>query len=275
VITRHGLARRLIRGLAGAVVVLSIAFVVLMRANLIGCKTQMEHDESITYLAATGHQGEYERVLHGPEALTGRWTPASEWRRLLRPEHFGVFATISRDLAATDVHPALYFWLLHLWVWVAGVSVTSGPHLNLIFTVLTAGALFGLARRVLRAEGQAAAVVAIWCLSLPAAEVSSLARPYDLMAMITVFLVWQALSCAGRGDRAPWRESIVVCVITAAGALTHHHFAIVAVGTAFVVVALTWRQRAPTRMELPFRSGGGLRSSSPGDGQGYACAGLP
>jgi Dolichyl-phosphate-mannose-protein mannosyltransferase len=232
--------------LAWGLVVVSVVFAVILRVDLIDRKTQMDHDEGISYLAATGHQVEYEQALRGPGALTNRWVPASEWRRLLRRERFGVFATINRDLAATDIHPPLYFWLLHLWLWIADSSVTSGARLNLIFAALTGMALFGLARRALRSDGQAAVVVVIWSLSPAAAAVSSVARPYDLLATLTVLLTWQALRYVDPTARAGVRESVLVGVTAAAGALTHHHFAIVATGTALMVAALTWR-RAPRR----------------------------
>ena len=75
-------------------------------------KRVMGMDEGLSYLAATGHQGEYHRIRGGKIYPWGSWTRGADWKRLVRTGDPFCFRTISRDLARYDVHPPLYFMLL-------------------------------------------------------------------------------------------------------------------------------------------------------------------
>ena len=64
------------------------------------------HDESTSFLDATGHQGEYKDF-----ELLGQWVPASQWQAFLKPGEFWIFDTIAKDLADFDRALPAYFWL--------------------------------------------------------------------------------------------------------------------------------------------------------------------
>ena len=100
------------------------------------------------------------------------------------------FGQIISGLAKHDVHPPLYFCLLHIWTLVVGVKFWTGPSLNLIIDVLCGAALFGLARRLLRDPVAAALVVLIWSVSPAVRMTSSMARMYSLEALFSVLFVW-------------------------------------------------------------------------------------
>jgi hypothetical protein len=206
-------------------------------------KRGLTHDEAITYLATACHQGEYARLTTAGAPPLGRWVPAAEWKVMLRPDRFLCLGTIARDLAHEDVHPPLYFWLLHGWVLVFGVGVWAGPSLNVVLAALTCFALFGLARRALGDPVRAAFVASVWSFSPAAIRVFAEARQYELLALVTVLFAWACVRVAFPPTRRPRRDLPALALATAAGALTQFLFGLVAVvGTALVVAGL-WRSR--------------------------------
>jgi len=213
-----------------------LASVVLRTGHLVG-KRVLEHDEAISYLSATGHQVEWAEVTRGARALTDRWVPARDFKRLIRPEGPVPFGTIRHDLAIADIHPPLYFWMLALWMRLLPVAVWTGAALNIPIALATLVALFFLARRVTGDDLLATAVVLVWAVSPSVIEVSGLARQYDLLALVSVLTVWQALRFADQEVTPGWRDGVLMALTVAAGALTHYHFAIVLAGTAAVVAA--------------------------------------
>jgi uncharacterized membrane protein len=222
---------------AGVVLALALAVTVALRAGHLASKRVLEHDEAISYLSATGHQVEWAEATHGPKALAGRWVPARDWKRLIRPEGPVSFGTIRHDLAVSDIHPPLYFWLLALWMRLFPPAVWTGAALNLPMALAALAALFFLARRVMGDELLGAAVAFTWAVSPSVIEVSGLARQYDLLALVSVLAVWQALRFADPEVSLRWRDGALMAFTGAAGALTHYHFAVVLAGAGLVVSA--------------------------------------
>ena len=206
-------------------------------------KRGLTHDEAITYLATACHQGEYARLTTAGAPPLGRWVPAAEWKALLRPDRSLCLATIARDLAHEDVHPPLYFWLLHGWVLVFGVGVWAGPSLNVVLAALTCLALLGLARRVLGDPLRAAFVASVWSFSPAAIRVFAEARQYELLAFVAVVFVWACVRVAAPPTRRPARDLAVLALATAAGALTQFLFGLVAIVGVALVAAGLWRSR--------------------------------
>ena len=122
--------------------------------------------------------------------LSARWVPAARWQSMWRPDAVFDLRDIANDLARYDVAPPLYFWILHFWLLIAGTHLWSGAVLNLFISALAALALFGLARRLLRRDVDAALVTLTWSLSRVVVATSSLARQYDLLALLVVLFVW-------------------------------------------------------------------------------------
>jgi hypothetical protein len=235
-VTRHRIAL--------AVLVLAVLAGAALRVGATLPKQALTHDEAISYLAATCHQGEYQAITFGPRAPYGRWASAAEWQRLLQPEERGCLGRIAADLARFDIHPPLYFWLLHGWILLVGMSAWSGPLLNVVLAALGTLALHGLARRVLGDELPAAAVAFVWAVSPGVVAVFVEARQYELLALLTILLAWQALRfCAADGGRR--RDVAGLAVLTAAGLLTHYHFAIVVAGVAGLLAVRLARDARP------------------------------
>jgi len=192
-------------------------------------KQTINHDEAISYLAATGHQGVYKQIITAQEPPFGVWAKSSEWLRLLRPEIPFCFARIGSDLAHFDIHPPLYFWLLHVWLLIFGLHLWTGPVFNTLIALGTALALFGLARQLLGDPREALIVTTLWAMSPTVIAISSEARQYDLLALITVLFAWHALRCS-QLERLNWRDGLLIAALTMLGALIHYQFALVVMG---------------------------------------------
>lgn len=218
----------------GLLLVLSLG----IRVAALTGKYLPEHDETVSYIAAAGHQGDYARTVQQRIEPYGRWTTAAAWKNFVKPDRFFDFDRISRDLIATDLHPPLYFWLLHLGVVAAGATLYTGLVLNLILVVLTFFALRGLARQILDAHQTAWALV-FWCSSPAVWAISLEARPYDLLAGISVLFIWQTIVFL-QHDAIRFRRLALLGLNVIAGALTHYHFLLIMSG-GMILAARRWR----------------------------------
>jgi hypothetical protein len=231
-----------------------IAFVVLAVALLAGtglrihaqqASPNVQHDEAWSYASASGRLGPFLAAMDG--GLTGRWVPASEWQYFWHSDRLSDVGRIGPDLAANDVHPPLYFGLLHGWLAVTGEHVWSGRALNLVFAALAVLAIFGLARALGFEWLEGALVALVWAVSPAVVSVSSITRQYDLVALTTVLLVWGLVRACGappdqlEGERrprtGPWLAVLWVAVATAAALLTHYQAVLLVAGGALYVVA--------------------------------------
>ena len=131
-------------------------------AGTAGKKT-IDPDEGISYMAATGHLGEYFAV--DEQSPYGAWVEASQRKRFLQVERKFCFERIGSDLARYDIHPPLYFWLLHLWSLIIGIHLWTGPSLNILFSIITIPLLYRLANLILKNPVEAAMVAFVWALS--------------------------------------------------------------------------------------------------------------
>ena len=224
-----------------------LAFVVLLVALAAGtglrvhaqrANPNVQHDEAWSYASAAGRLGPFLAAMDG--GLTGRWVPAGQWQRFWQSDGLSGVSSIAPDLAAYDVHPPLYFGLLHGWLTITGEHVWAGRALNLVFAALAILCIFGFARALgfERLEGALAALV--WAVSPAVVSISSLTRQYDLVALTTILLVWGLVRAAapppgrGSGERRsrawPWLYVLWLAAATAAALLTHYQAVLLVAG---------------------------------------------
>lgn len=234
-----------------ALVVLAVALVAGagLRLHAQQASPNIQHDEAWSYASAAGRLGPFLAAMDGGSAtsLTGRWVPASEWQQFWQSDGLSGVGRIAPDLAAYDVHPPLYFGLLHGWLTLTGEHVWAGRALNLVFAALAILAIFGFARGLgfERLEGALAALV--WAVSPAVVSISSITRQYDLVALTTVLLVWGlAKACTAPPERPggarrrrpwPWLAVVWVAVATAAALLTHYQAVLLIAGGALYSLA--------------------------------------
>ena len=228
--------------LATSILLLSIVAAVVLRLAGINAKTIMATDESPSYLNAAGKGCEYYDLVLAEKNPIGAWVPASEWKKFLHIEQPFCFGEIAHALTRFDIHPPLYFWLLHLWALVVGLHEWTGPSLNIIISVFALLSLHGLARRVLGEPLEAAVVAFTWALSPAVFQMSFEARHYDLLALVAILFVWQMLKVVQPVTEPQKHDYILLMLLTAAGALTHYYFFIFVAGCGLFAIAKLFGQ---------------------------------
>lgn len=241
---RQGLRRfrLLLHALVGLVLCLGCGLRWLARGN----QLSLDWDEGISYLVSTCHTNAYAAAVEPGSELYDRFVPATLWRGLLQSDGSLCMAGIWRDLSANDVHPPLYFWLLHGWTVAFGRSLRSSMALNLLFFAIGLLALHSLARRALRSRVEALAVCAIASSNAVAVQASLEVRPYALLGALTALCAWLVVVCCEK--RAPARGWYAGLMLgTAAGMLTHvlFWFALPVLG---LYALLRLAPRAPARL---------------------------
>jgi len=206
---------------------LIIVCAVLVQGILAAYKTTISHDETISYLSAIGRQGDFEQILRDNQYPANQWVPVREWKAWFAIAEPFSFRQIGLDLAESDIHPPLYFWTLHIWTWLFGVHAWTGPTLNMVFQVVGALGLFALARRMLKNNFEALAIVFIWLLSPASLTMVLEARQYTLFGICTIFFVWLVVVATDKASPPTWTHWLLLLLATAAGALTHYHFVLV------------------------------------------------
>lgn len=226
---------------------LAVVFAIVLRTAGTVEKRTIDYDESISYLAATCHQGQYANLVTQRLPPFGTWAKASDWKTLIQPEHLFCFGQIARDLAHNDIHPPLYFWILHLWSRVFGVHPWTGPLLNIAFALATLSLLFWLAHTNLTNPEEASVVALTWALSPAVISISLEARQYDLVALIAVLFVCRVIKCADLSKPFQLGDAVVLAILAAAGALTHFYFSLVVLGC-IIFLAMKLVKRKPDRL---------------------------
>jgi len=223
-----------------AILVMALVAAALLRLGAVEGRRVWWHDEGISFLAATGHQATYAETVETRTAPYGRWESVSDWRRLVLNAGPVSLRRIARELASHDIHPPLYFWLLHLVSLVAGVSVWTGPSLNAMLDLVTITLVFATARDALGDSRWAAVAALFWALSPATIEASVEARQYALFGLLTIAFTRQFARAANVG-RCTTRTDLVALVALAAlvcaGMLSHYYFAIVLVGASLIVIS--------------------------------------
>lgn len=194
----------------------------------------IEHDDVISVIGATCNQGRFERWIP-----TGQWVDASMWQQYWQWFGGGCFDQISVDLAHYDIHPPLYFWLLHSWFGVFGVSLTAGLMLNLVFVAVSVAAVYATCRALAVSSIVSFMASLAWMLSLPTRTAVSLVRQYTLLAMLTALLLLLVVLWLQKRHRG---YIIGIGVVLAAGLLTHYQFGVPAAVVLLFAIAIVIRR---------------------------------
>lgn len=206
----------------------------ILQGVLASTKTTITHDETISYLSAVGRQGDFECIFRDNVYPANNRATVGEWQAWFTIDTPFAFRQIGLDLAESDIHPPLYFWLLHGWTGLFGVHPWTGPTLNTLWQAVGAWGLFMLARAALKDTQEALAVTFVWVVS-PAVLTAVLeARQYALLGVCTIFFIWLIVRVVAQEEVLSWKPWILLAVVTMAGALTHFHFVLVVAGAGLV-----------------------------------------
>lgn len=224
-----------------SVLLIVLAASLLLRIDSTFLRQAIQYDEAISYLSATCNQGRYALEAESVESR-----PARYWKAFLQPDGETCLRQIADDLREYDIHPPLYFWLLHLWVLAVGVEVWTGPMLNSLIAVLTIAFLFTAAKTLFRRSADGLLVALTYAFSPSVLLVSQEARQYDLLALLTVVFLCIVLKVAtGEGERRPAMLLLLAGVIVL-GSSIHHQFVFPVFGALLLVVYRWWQSRDRT-----------------------------
>ncbi len=228
---------------ATAILVVALLAGLGLRATLIEGRTVFSHDGAISYLAAAGQQGRLAEVTRpgSTEPPYARWVRVEQWQAFVEPSTPMSPRTIARDLSAHDLHPPLYFWLLHVACLTLGAHPWTGILLNALIDAAAALVIFAAARWWLDDDRWAAIATLVWMISPAALETMREARHYSLLALVGVAFAWQAVRIVVERRPVRMRDYALFALLTAVGALTHYHFAMV--GFAALVLTSLWSGR--------------------------------
>lgn len=246
---------------ARVLLVVALVAGAILRIGAAAGKTHLQHDEAITFLAATCHQGEYGRVVNDETRPYGVWVAVREWKRMLSVEHHFCFGQIAADLREDDIHPPLYFWLLHLWLLLTGAHLWSAPVLNTLLALAGGVVLYRLARRARFSPLVSSTAVALWMLSPGVLEVTAFSRHYELLALVSLLFVLTVQRFVQRAEGpAPIAKGppLLLAGVTIVGFASHHYFAVLASGvTLFALLRLLRRSQRRASAALVAATGVG------------------
>jgi len=185
-------------------------------------KETFHHDEVIGYLAATVNQEHY--FTNG---LRDRWVRNSEWLTIFDiGENRYNFKKIQQDLVEYDMHPPLYFWLLHTAVCQTGISLFLNSLINIFFFSASFWMLYAICRRVFTGHGWPACAMLIWALSPVTISTTVFIRQYEMLgtfALAAVLILLVYFKSAVRG-RAVCATLYALCIL--GGMMTAYQFSL-------------------------------------------------
>lgn len=216
---------------------LVVALIVLLVVRAM-VSTSLSHDDAITMLSATCNQGRYSQFIP-----IGQWVSVQTWQDYWSLRNPGCFDRIRTDLAHFDIHPPLYFWLLHIWFSFFGVSIPAAAMLNVVLVVMTALLLFAVCRVLEIPTFLGAAAVLTWALSMAVRASAVAIRQYALLGLwSTLLLLFVCLWFT----RHKFGYLVALAPVIALGLLTQYlfvvpaGFALLLVGVAIVARRRYW-----------------------------------
>ena len=141
-------------------------------------------------------------------------------------------------LTAADIHPPLYYLLLHIWL-VFGQSEVAMRSLSAAIGLLSVAALYGLGRDL---WGQTAGLLAAMLLAVSPLHIwySQETRMYGLMALWAILSSWLMFRAWERGGRLNWAGYALVAAL---GMYTHYYMGFVLLAQNLFVGYLLLRRR--------------------------------
>lgn len=205
----------------------------------------LSHDSMISILAGTGNQSEYEKAKE--DFLLQDWATAGEWQSLWEIEEAG-FLQIKKDLAHLDIHPPLYFWILHFAFLLFGASLLVAIGVNLFLGAVILLVLMGFVHWLRDNEEEALLAGAFFILSVGAWITILEVRQYVLFSLFSLLLVFMGARLIRDGGMRRGATWAILYASSLGGFLTHYHFVLVggvSFGCLLLLVedkkALLWR----------------------------------
>ncbi|MBN2536275.1 MAG: glycosyltransferase family 39 protein [Spirochaetales bacterium] len=208
-----------------------ILFIILLLTRICGIllKTEIIHDEVIAFISATGNQEAYHEVVKNKTPPYGKVVLVSEWKKLWTQQCMFCFKKIQSDLVDYDLHPPLYFWLLHLLISVFGVHGWTGLILNFFIELLTAIILYRFTFQLLNSREKAFISIIIWGFLPSTIDTFMTTRQYSLFIFFSLLLIYSIYLFMRNEKNSIWNYFISgfsICM----GMLTFYYFVFIIAG---------------------------------------------
>ncbi len=139
--------------------------------------------------------------------------------------------TVGTSFTAGDVHPPLYFWLLHIWLRLTGSSEFAIRMLSTLLGVITTAIMYILTLRLSKRRIAASLALLLITLSPFHIEWSQDVRMYPLATMFATLAIY-----------AYSRRSILLLIIGGIGVLFSHYFGFFVIGILILHHFIHWRK---------------------------------
>lgn len=141
----------------------------------------IEHDDMITIIAATGNLENYDN-----NDLSGRFVDVVEWQKLWQLKDFGIFQKISIDLARFDIHPPLYFWFVHIFIYLFQHNYFYLYLINILTFIFLTISFFYLLSSYINFKQNLFYIIFIWIFSGANLNVIFILRQYLLSGLFII-----------------------------------------------------------------------------------------
>jgi mannosyltransferase len=151
---------------------------------------------------------------------------------------------------ALDIHPPLYYWLLHFWMRLFGQSEVAVRSLSAVVAVLLVAVIYKVGTRLFdRRAGLIAALIA--AVSPFQVYYAQEARMYALLALLGALTVWATVewmeTCPSLPGEEGWGKDLAWALLyifsAAAGLYTQYAFPVILAATNLTVLARLWQIR--------------------------------
>ena len=190
----------------------------------------LEHDEAISLLVAAGKSDRIQGLYADLDRLTIR--PAGELQDLLRPAHNTSTGDVIRSLSHNDIHPPLYFLILH---GLATLAPDQHPAFRLFGTLLFLIAAWLAMRWIWPGAAPVARLLGLaWLLATPVMiEIATELRQYALvylgiaLSLAALIALWE--------ERKPARHTVMLLALAPVVLLWTQYGTLVWIAAAFLV----------------------------------------
>jgi len=189
--------------------------------NMLNSKMFIVHDEGISLLASSCHQGIYYNV-----GIYNTWVSGEKWKNIIKPEKLFCFLTVARDLQKTDIHPPFYFWLLHIFLFIFKKPIFSIILLNYLFLLLSSLFIFLISKEIFKNNIYPALITVFFILSPNTFSTAIIARQYLLLTLVTLIYTFLILKLVNNNSILKYQIFLALTLLV--GILTSYYFIIFA-----------------------------------------------
>lgn len=201
-----------------------IILYVLLQSLFLLAKISYSLDEGHSILLAVGKFSNYFDILKYRKYPYGELVDIQEYKDLFKIDKKFCFGKIKKD-ATLDIHPPLYFWLLHIWIIMTGGAayIWTGALFNLFLCMFIILLLFKFAFELFNSFEDAIFSILLFCLS-PTIYNADLTRPYFLLTLIVLLAGYLLFKIIKKDKVINFVNLFLFSILICLGFLCHYNF---------------------------------------------------